>query len=773
MESKMIVLSGVLALLMVSSGFLLMVNETVNDEETATDEEAQQDSVETINTSPDLLNAAEFIYQWNGGNASINGFVLDEELSSTTVTVVIIDANTLEQIGEPHSTTPTSDGSWSIMTERSQPGIWILQIQATDAEGLTSNVSISQLSILAPEENDVLLSFLWIQPEEGSTIGTLQGLMLHKFPSTCSIEYHPQGQSPARLIDGEENTTTGEYSMPVNTSYHNTEGDIIASCGLFTASTSSIQVNLPVPPAPETDLDSDGVLDDADDCDSTPEGEPVYATGCSDSETDTDMDGIMDDVDQCANTPTTESVDANGCSESQKDDDADTVNNVLDLCPNTPNGESVDTDGCADSQKDGDGDGVSDAIDQCPNTPSGEVVGADGCTLPNWSAEESWYCQDGNGPWVRDDNGQGNSYNGNTNGVNAPNGGGSGPWFQCEVSVSVSSTEMNVNSNGIPNHDWVSGGGPGGNEQTLTWSIPLNPTNDTTGGHTSTNCPAANGQWECAADRGQVAVAANGVPIFGPEEGPGGDAVALDLFYFIEDRQPIDLGYCGAHSGPTGVHYHWDAMCQYWEPESGETMQDYDWSLIDSTKHSPIIGWSFDGYPIYGMYTWDDSGAVKGMKSSYEVDRTSDGGDQGYNGIDDWNYVSGLGDLDQCNGRFGATPEYPQGTYYYVSTPLSGSSKTVVDTNGDTVPMIGFPYFLLCYHGIADDSNAGGGQGGGGGGGGGPPGGNAAQTLYSHMPELFDSAEEKVDIRGLLWNTTWILLVIIGAAFVRGNRNND
>ena len=107
MESKMIVLSGVLALLMVSSGFLLMVNETVNDEETATDEEAQQDSVETINTSPDLLNAAEFIYQWNGGNASINGFVLDEELSSTTVTVVIIDANTLEQIGEPHSTTPT------------------------------------------------------------------------------------------------------------------------------------------------------------------------------------------------------------------------------------------------------------------------------------------------------------------------------------------------------------------------------------------------------------------------------------------------------------------------------------------------------------------------------------------------------------------------------------------------------------------------------------------------------------------------------------------
>ena len=771
MESKMVVISGVLALLMVSSGFLLMMNETTSDEETATNEEVQQDSVEAINTSPSVLNAAEFIHQWDNENATISGFVLDEELTTTTVTIVLIDANTLQQIGEPHSTTSAADGSWSIMTERSQPGTWILQIQATDAEGLTSNVSISQLSILAPEEIDVLLSFLWVQPEEGSSIGTLQGLMLHKFPNTCSVEYHPQGQSPARLIDGDENLTTGEYSMTVNTSYHNTEGDIIASCGLFTESTSTIQVNLPVPPEPETDLDSDGVLDDADQCDSTPEGEPVYATGCSDSETDTDMDGVMDDVDQCANTPTSESVDANGCSESQKDDDADTVNNVLDLCPNTPNGETVDADGCADSQKDGDGDGVNDALDQCPNTPFGEVVGADGCTLPNWSAEDSWYCQDGNGPWVRDDNGQGNNYNANTNGVNAPNGGGSGPWFQCEVTVSASSTEMNVNSNGIPNHNWVSAFGPG-DVQSHTWSIPLNPTNDTTGGHVSTNCPAANGQWECAADRGQVAVAANGVPIFGPEEGPGGDAVALDFFYFTEDRQPIDLGYCGAHAGPTGVHYHWDAMCQYWEPESGETMQDYDWSLIDSTKHSPIIGWSFDGYPIYGMYTWDDDGVVKGMKSSYAVERTSDGGDQGYNGIDDWNYVSGLGDLDQCNGRFGPTPEYPQGTYYYVSTPLSGSSSTVVDTNGDTVPMIGFPYFLLCYHGIADDSNAGGGQGGGGGGGG-PPGGNAAQTLYSHMPELFDSVEDRIDVRGLLWNTTWIFLVIIGAAFVRGNRNND
>ena len=78
------------------------------------------------------------------------------------------------------------------------------------------------------------------------------------------------------------------------------------------------------------------------------------------------------------------------------------------------------------------------------------------------------------------------------------------------------------------------------------------------------------------------------------------------------------------------------------------------------------------------------------------------GGDQGYNGIDDWNYVGGMGDLDECNGRWGPTPEYPEGTYYYVSTPLSGSTDLVTDTDGNDVAMIGFPYFLLCYHGVAD-----------------------------------------------------------------------
>jgi len=34
----------------------------------------------------------------------------------------------------------------------------------------------------------------------------------------------------------------------------------------------------------------------------------------------------------------------------------------------------------------------------------------------------------------------------------------------------------------------------------------------------------------------------------------------------------------------------------------------------------------------------------------------------------DWEYVAGSGDLDECNGRFGVTPEFPEGIYHYYAT---------------------------------------------------------------------------------------------------------
>ncbi|DAC71098.1 MAG TPA: YHYH protein, partial [Candidatus Poseidoniales archaeon] len=285
---------------------------------------------------------------------------------------------------------------------------------------------------------------------------------------------------------------------------------------------------------------------------------------------------------------------------------------------------------------------------------------------------------------------------------------------QCEVSITLNETHLIITTNGLPNHDFestlaCSQAGDCATAQSYTWSIPRTPVNDTTGGHDSTNCPEANGDKECAPDRGAVAVSINGVPIYGPEDGPGGDAVAAEHGAYNEDRQPIELGICHGHAAQGGTyHYHADGNCMHWHPGEGESIEnDYDDSTIQAVaqntydgNHSKVIGVAFDGYPIYGFWGYDEQMNVVEMKSSYQLKT----GETGYNGIDSYEYVEGLGHLDVCNGHFGPTPDFPQGIYHYHTTMQNGDGE------------MGFPYFLICYHGEADmSSDAGAGQGGGGG----------------------------------------------------------
>ena len=267
---------------------------------------------------------------------------------------------------------------------------------------------------------------------------------------------------------------------------------------------------------------------------------------------------------------------------------------------------------------------------------------------------------------------------------------------ECSVELTMNETHITIVTNGLPDHDFestlaCSQGNDCTRAQNYEWTIPRSPVNDTTGGHDATNCPEANGDFECAAALGEVAIAINGVPFYGPEDGPGGDAVASQHGAYEEDRQPIELGVCHAHNGQGGTfHYHADANCLHWHPEEGETILDYDVStpaaVAQNTangSHSAVIGVAMDGYPIYGLWGYDDQMNIVEMKSSYKLKE----GETGYNGIDDYVYVQGLGHLDVCNGHFGPTPDFPDGIYHYHSTMMNGE--------GD----IGFPYFLLCYHG--------------------------------------------------------------------------
>ena len=113
----------------------------------------------------------------------------------------------------------------------------------------------------------------------------------------------------------------------------------------------------------------------------------------------------------------------------------------------------------------------------------------------------------------------------------------------------------------------------------------------------------------------------------------------------------------------------------------------------DGTSHSPIIGWAYDGNPIYGPYghsdPMDDNSSIILLTPGYvkNVGIVSDrptGFSEGFF-IEDHSF-NGSGDLDESNGRYCRTPDYPNGVYAYfvgVSTNL---------TTGKLEPK--FPYFI-------------------------------------------------------------------------------
>ena len=91
----------------------------------------------------------------------------------------------------------------------------------------------------------------------------------------------------------------------------------------------------------------------------------------------------------------------------------------------------------------------------------------------------------------------------------------------------------------------------------------------------------------------------------------------------------------------------------------------------NKTQHSPIIGWAYDGLPIYGPYGYEKStgGSVTQLNSGYSVDLktnrppTSVFPQEFF--IEDftWNSNTDESYLDENNGRYGVTPEYPNGVY--------------------------------------------------------------------------------------------------------------
>ena len=102
-------------------------------------------------------------------------------------------------------------------------------------------------------------------------------------------------------------------------------------------------------------------------------------------------------------------------------------------------------------------------------------------------------------------------------------------------------------------------------------------------------------------------------------------------------------------------------------------------SAWSTSTHSPIIGWAFDGLPIYGPYGYtdrlNDTSDIKRLVSSYSLKTNARdtyalgvGGIPTGEFIEDYVFDTATGDLDEFNGRFMVTPEFPSGVWAYVAT---------------------------------------------------------------------------------------------------------
>ena len=163
-------------------------------------------------------------------------------------------------------------------------------------------------------------------------------------------------------------------------------------------------------------------------------------------------------------------------------------------------------------------------------------------------------------------------------------------------------------------------------------------------------------------------VALNGVPFEpGTQEYWKEDRTSGWCYEAIGGESNLGIDLSLAHVQPNGA-YHYHGSPKALLPLLG-----------DEGKGMLLIGWAADGFPVYAGRGYKDPkdarSGLKEMRPSYRLrsgDRPKEpqgpGGRYDGNFTQDFEYVAGLGDLDECNGRFGVTPESPKGTYHYFAT---------------------------------------------------------------------------------------------------------
>ncbi|ARD21259.1 YHYH protein [Shewanella japonica] len=227
--------------------------------------------------------------------------------------------------------------------------------------------------------------------------------------------------------------------------------------------------------------------------------------------------------------------------------------------------------------------------------------------------------------------------------------------------------ERLLEANGIPDHDV--GTFPNANnpnmifEQDISANFSLTPveTNTATvlGGPRGTLGYVLNGVKIDASTAGTCDDSGNNCSLVGNEGNWNIEALGQSNFNFGTDDN-------NAHVQPGG-EYHYHGM-----PEGFIELQQ------GGNDKMTLIGWAADGFPIYARYGYSDandaSSELKAIQGSYQLVTTvseSRPSTEIYplgTFAQDWEYIAGFGDLDECNGRVGVTPEFPNGIYHYYAT---------------------------------------------------------------------------------------------------------
>jgi hypothetical protein len=273
--------------------------------------------------------------------------------------------------------------------------------------------------------------------------------------------------------------------------------------------------------------------------------------------------------------------------------------------------------------------------------------------------------------------------------------------------VRYSTNWVYVNATGMPAYNvgpYLDGNPNQAGNQNAIFKLPLSPT-ENTGVKTATQ-------------GGNIGIFVNGVAMFDYRDGVAWNSTNNSLCggpgnppcngtaYWNRDAVVAERrGFDCAKGHPAGTNYHHhqnpsafdldinvvSTICNLYDADGLYT--------INPTQHSPLIGFSYDGFPVYGAFGYanaDGTGGITRIKSGYQLRNITvrthyaDGTDVpdgpavsttyplGYF-REDYEWIAHSTDasyLDIHNGRFCVTPEYPNGIYCYFATVDANHNST-------------------------------------------------------------------------------------------------